>query len=368
MSSPAPELAVRIGQDRPFPLQAELDCAGGELLALVGPSGSGKSTLLRMVAGLSRPARGRIALGRTAWFDAGLGVFLSPQQRRVGYLPQHLGLFPHLSAQANIEAGLGHLARRARAPRARAWLARMHLDGLHRRRPQELSGGQQQRVALARALAREPSVLLLDEPFSAVDRVTREHLWQELAELKRELSCPTLLVTHDLAEALLLADRMCLLEHGRTLQSGPPQEVLARPVSVGAARLLGHDNVFEGTVRGHAPEAGWTWVELGGIRLAAGHRPDLAPGARIHAVLPGEAVRLPGIGGRPLREGPNRLQLHIVQWLPMGDEVRLRATVDGLAAPLALRIGRRLGEALALGPQAQVAAQVEPLRIHLIRD
>ena len=139
------DFALAVRQAAPIPLDAELACQGGELLALVGPSGSGKSTLLRMIAGLERPANGRIHSGTSVWFDSQGGIHQTPQQRHVGYVPQHYGLFPHMSALNNVMAGLAHLPPHARAPRAHEWLERMHLTGLQAHRPAELSGGQQQR-------------------------------------------------------------------------------------------------------------------------------------------------------------------------------------------------------------------------------
>ena len=207
-------LSVRLEQRAPIPLDAGLEVAAGELLALVGPSGSGKTTVLRCIAGLHRPAAGHVRCGDAAWFDAAAGIDLPPQARSVGLVFQNYALFPHLSALENVATALGHLPREARGARASALLDRVHLAGLEARRPAELSGGQQQRVAVARALAREPKVLLLDEPFSAVDQVTRRKLQRELAELRRGLAIPMILVTHDLEEAAMLADRLALLHHG----------------------------------------------------------------------------------------------------------------------------------------------------------
>ena len=201
-------LAVRVVENVPIPLDASFACESGELLALTGPSGSGKSTLLRCIAGLERGARGRIACGDAVWLDSERGLNLVPQQRSVGIVFQQYALFPHLTALRNVEAALGHRPRATRASRARELLASVHLSGLEDRRPSQLSGGQQQRVAMARALARDPQVLLLDEPFAAVDRVTRQKLYRELAELRRTLAMPIVLVTHDLDEAAMLADRI----------------------------------------------------------------------------------------------------------------------------------------------------------------
>jgi molybdate transport system ATP-binding protein len=246
-------LAVRLSQPGPIPLAADFACAPGEILALVGPSGSGKSTILRSIAGLYRPAAGRVAVDGETWLDTGARRDLPAHRRAVGMVFQSYALFPHLTALGNLAAAMNHLAPADRAPRARDLLALVHLAGLEDRRPAELSGGQQQRVAVARALAREPRVLLLDEPFSAVDRSTRQRLYREITELRRVLNMPVVLVTHDLDEAAMLADRMAVLHRGRTLQTGTPVEVTTRPVSAEVARLVDLRNVFEATALDGAP-------------------------------------------------------------------------------------------------------------------
>ncbi len=239
-------LQIDIRQQRPILLEVRFDCQQGELLALVGPSGSGKTSVLRCIAGLHQPG-GRIVCGGEIWLDGELGIALPPQRRRVGFVFQDYALFPHLTVLQNLMLGC-RMSREQAREKARQWLQRVHLSGLERRCPETLSGGQRQRVALARAMMRDPAVILLDEPFSAVDQVTRRRLRLEMAELKRELRLPMVLVTHDLEEAEMLADRMVLIHRGRILQHGAPNEVMHRPVDAEAARLVDIRNVFRGRV------------------------------------------------------------------------------------------------------------------------
>lgn len=224
-------LRVDLKQTGPIPLHAKFSCAPGELLALVGPSGSGKSTILRAIAGLYRPHQGRVSCNGSTWLDTGSRIDTPPHRRSVGFVFQNYALFPHMTALDNVKAALAHRPANERIDRARALLRLVHLEGLESRRPAALSGGQQQRVAVARALARDPGVLLLDEPFSAVDRRTRRGLHRELRELRAAVSMPIVLVTHDLDEAADLADLLCVLDRGETLQIGTASEVLAAPAS-----------------------------------------------------------------------------------------------------------------------------------------
>jgi molybdate transport system ATP-binding protein len=234
----APALTVTLRQAAPMPLDVHLEVGSNELLALVGPSGAGKTTVLRAIAGLHRPTSGLVRANGTTWFSSKEGIFVSPQEREVGLVFQDYALFPHLSALENVVIALGPVDAQ-REKRAQALLARVRLEGVASRRPGVLSGGERQRVALARALARGPRVLLLDEPFSAVDRQTREHLKRELAELRGSLGIPVILVTHDISEALALADTVSVLDHGVTLQTGAPDVVRANPVSAAVADILG---------------------------------------------------------------------------------------------------------------------------------
>lgn len=284
-------LEARLAQRSPFPFEVELACPPGEILALVGPSGSGKTTILRTLAGLLTPAEGYIRCAGQIWLDTRQGTRLTPQARRVGMVFQSYALFPHLTAEENVLEAMPDRRDRSARTRARALLAKLHLAGLELRLPQALSGGQQQRVALARALAREPRALLLDEPFSAVDRTTRESLHAELAALRRELAMPVVLVTHDLDDAVMLSDRMLLINDGRALQAGPPLTLLRRPAGVEAARLLGLRNVFDGEVLAHEPATGLSVLGWQGLSLTIPLCAELAIGTRMQWSVPVDEVR-----------------------------------------------------------------------------
>ncbi|RJF95168.1 ABC transporter ATP-binding protein [Noviherbaspirillum saxi] len=202
-------------------LSIETRIASGSFAALFGPSGAGKTTILRMLAGLARPASGRIVVDDTIWFDSAAGINLPPQKRSIGFLFQDYALFPNLSVRGNIAYALDR--------RDDAWvdelLALTGLTQLAARLPATLSGGQKQRVALARAVARRPRLLLLDEPLSALDMRLRAELQDELAALHRRFGLTTLLVSHDIGEVFKLAQHVMQLEAGRILASGSPAEV-----------------------------------------------------------------------------------------------------------------------------------------------
>lgn len=265
------------------PLDFRADLPKGAITALVGPSGSGKTSILRAVAGLLRLKRARIAMGDEVWDDGRL--HLRARHRPIGFVPQHYGLFPHMTALGNVETALTHLPAKERRAQAEACIALAHVAGLETRYPRELSGGQRQRVALARAIARDPRLLLLDEPFSAVDRSTRKRLYLELRRLHEQLHTTILLVTHDLDEAAQLASHLCLIRHGRLLQQGPTAEVMARPRCEEAARLLDIPNVFEGEIEEGDPAG--PFLLWGPHRLrTTGPRPEETGSRQRWAVLP----------------------------------------------------------------------------------
>jgi molybdate transport system ATP-binding protein len=355
-------LEVRLRQAAPIPLDAALDCAPGELLALVGPSGSGKTTILRAIAGLVHPAQGSVRCNGTAWFDADSGLNLPPQARQVGLVFQNYALFPHLSAQDNVAVALGHLPVGERVARARELLSLVHLAGLEARRPGQLSGGQQQRVALARALARDPKALLLDEPFAAVDQVTRRKLQQELARLRHQLRMPIVLVTHDLEEAMALADRMVILHRGQSLQSGPPQEVITRPANVEVARLVDLRNVFEGEIAADAP-ATLLWRDL---RLELPPNAPVPGGTRICWAIPPAGIVLHRRDRPSQGERENPVSGKIVDFLLLGENTSVTMAVNGtgnqtLTFSIPTHVAARNG--LALGVAIGVSLRAEAIHL-----
>jgi molybdate transport system ATP-binding protein len=251
--------------------------ADSELVVLLGPSGSGKSLTLRAIAGLLRPDRGRIELPQGAVFDSETRVDATPQERNVGYVVQNLALFPHMTVAENIGFAIAAWPRAEREARLRELVELLGLQGLEQRLPRSISGGQQQRTALGRALAARPRVLLLDEPFTALDSPVRAALRREVARLRRQLGLLTLFVTHDLQEAFALGDRIAVYDQGEVLQYGPLAEVFREPASVRVAHLLDARNVFEGRLVAKHEE--FTEIETPWFRARARAEGRLAPNA-----------------------------------------------------------------------------------------
>ncbi|MEO8844162.1 MAG: ATP-binding cassette domain-containing protein [Kofleriaceae bacterium] len=214
--------AVQRGE---FAVDIELRFPPG-ITCVMGRSGSGKSTILSVLAGLALPDRGTIQLGDEVWLDRGRGICIPVHHRRLAYVFQGLALFPHMSALHNVTFGMHETPRAERASKAQALLDRVGVGHLAKRRPRTFSGGEAQRVALARALACSPKLVLLDEPFSALDRELRTQLVTLVRELGRELGVPVVHVTHSIAEARLLADRVVRLDAGRVIAEGKPDDVL----------------------------------------------------------------------------------------------------------------------------------------------
>lgn len=293
-------LARIVLQRGDFRLEATLAVKAGEVLAVLGPNGAGKTTLLRILAGLLAVTEGQISISdeivsEEIWDDAGSGMFVPATERSVGLLFQDYRLFPHLSVLDNVAfAARARGARRGPARReAEHDLDRLGLSDLAGRRPSQLSGGQAQRVALARALAMRPRMLLLDEPLAALDARTRLELRTLLRRQLTAFAGPSIVVTHDPLEALVLADRILVLEAGRIVQEGAPAEVARRPATEYVARLMGL-NLYPGVLVD--PSAGRIELDDGGVLFAVDHGPNDTPvavaGTPMLAVLAPAAIAL----------------------------------------------------------------------------
>ncbi len=220
-----------------FKLDAQWEI-GDELAVLFGYSGAGKSLTLRMIAGLMKPDGGAINLNGNPLYDSAAAIDLPPQARSFGYVFQDLALFPHMTVLENILYGAHGLSRSERVQRARDMMERFMIAGLEKKFPHEISGGQKQRVALARALIRRPDALLLDEPFSALDAPLRKEMQRFLKQIRSEYPIPIVLVTHDLSEASILADKLIIYAGGKVLQVGTPAEILSAPACAEVGHLV----------------------------------------------------------------------------------------------------------------------------------
>jgi molybdenum ABC transporter ATP-binding protein len=313
------EIAVPL---RSFELRLSLEVAS--TVALVGPSGAGKSTVLRAIAGLVRPREGRIASGESVWFDAAHKIDLPPERRRVGLVFQDYALFPHLTVRQNVEY--------ARRSAADEYLDRLGIRHLERAKPGDLSGGERQRVALARALARDPDILLLDEPLSALDPHTKAGVRSELQELLGALRLPTLLVTHDFEDAAALAERVGVIVDGALRQVGTPTELVASPGDPFVASFTGA-NVLRGVAE---QQGGLTRVRLEDGRIVS--TTDDGAGDVVLAVYPWDIVV-------SLAE-PDESALNVIHDTVRGvTELgnRTRVTIGPVSAELTAQSVERLG-------------------------
>lgn len=224
------------GASGEFELDVDLQIAEGELIALFGPSGVGKTTLLRCLAGLDQPEQGSLTVNGEIWLNSAARINLPPQQRRVGYVFQDYALFPNMTVRGNLEFALRQGSAKQRVDEL---LALMDIGELQHRKPDTLSGGQKQRVALARALAAAPRLLLLDEPFSALDAEMRSRLQDEVLKLQRHFGITTIIVSHDVGEVYKLASRVLLMEAGKLLAQGSPDQVFSAGKTSGKFRFTG---------------------------------------------------------------------------------------------------------------------------------
>src|SRR5271170_3131252 len=268
-----------------FTLEADFDASAGFTM-LLGPSGCGKTTLLNCLAGFVRPDAGRIALGARVLFDSSAGVDTPVPQRRLGYVFQNLALFPHMTVEQNVQYGIVNLPADERRARMMAMLESFRIPHLIGRKPAEISGGERQRVALARSLVTNPSMLLLDEPLSALDTASKSKILDDLRQWNTAHGIPVLYVTHSPEEAFAVGERVVVLQSGRILAQGTPQDVLSTPRHETIAQIVGFENVFDATVRSIDEAQGTMICQLGGstarLEVPLGRA---APGAPVRIAI-----------------------------------------------------------------------------------
>jgi molybdate transport system ATP-binding protein len=340
---------------------AHLDVSlpAGTILVLFGPSGSGKTTVVRALAGLERPEQGHITFAGERWLDAGRGVFVEPQQRRIGYVFQESALFPHLSVMENVRYG-------SRPPHLKVGpgpddlLDLLDIRQIAERRPRQLSGGQAQRVALARALAAGPRLLLLDEPFAALDTPARSALRRLLRSSIARLGIPAVLVTHDRTEAIALGDQIAVLADGRIRQVGPVLDVFRRPTDLSVAHSVGVESVIPARVE--RIDNGLVELRVGDVTLRAVETGEESRARDVFACIRAEDVTVER-GASVNASARNHLPGRIVSIESEGAIERL--TLD-CGFPLTALITRHAREELALDVGAPVTAAVKATAIHLV--
>jgi molybdate transport system ATP-binding protein len=330
---------------RDFDLDLAVDVAAGRCLAVAGPSGAGKSTVLRAIAGLLRPQSGRITCGHETWLDTGRGRYVAAEDRGCGLVFQDYALFPHLSAWRNVAYGLRGPRRRERAVEALERFGAAHIADA---RPRELSGGERQRVALARALAPDPRVLLLDEPLAALDARTRADAARELATVLGAAEVPAIVVTHDFAEASVLADEVAVVDAGRVIQRGSAAELAGAPASAFVAGFTGA-SVLPGTARRRADGLTEIALDGGGAIVSV----DELTGAVAAVIHPWDvSLAEPGAIHDDVST-QNRLPAVVTAVTPLGTRARVALA---LPAPLAAEVTMEAIERLALRPGAATLA------------
>ena len=290
------------------------------IVVLFGPSGAGKTLTLRTIAGLFHPQKGTVRINGQTWLDTASGIDLPPQRRQVGYVPQHLGLFPHLTVSQNIAFGLRRIPNAERKKLVDEMLALMQLTEVANRRPACLSGGQQQRVALARALVTHPKILLLDEAFSHLDPVLRRDLGQAVRQIHEQFHLPVMLITHDLDEAYALADRLVVLEEGKVVQTGTQDDIFRHPATLRLAKAVDMRNLFPAAVEKHSPHATQLRWEAGTLHAP---RVSLPPGSRVWVGIRPEDVLFVR-DARPLKHTYNLVDATVVDIHPAGASTVIR--------------------------------------------
>jgi molybdate transport system ATP-binding protein len=334
-----------------FTVEADLRIRGeAPIVVLFGPSGAGKTTVLRCIAGLEPMTGGQVSFNGQSWNG------VPPQQRPVGYVFQDYALFPHLDVESNIGYGLRRISAFDRRQTIEKIASVTHVQDLLRRKPAELSGGQQQRVALARALARKPKLLLMDEPFSALDPATRDSVRSEIVHVLKTLRIPTIVVTHDWVDALALGQEMVVMHRGRVLQTGPPQEVLMRPQQREVASIVGVETVVTG--RAKSRRSGVVLLEIGRAELFAADQ----EGSDFHVCIRGEDVTLEK--GRAEQSSARNHMKGTVRGVSAAG-ILMKVVVD-VGFDLVALVTRQAVEDLSLSTGMEVYAVFKASAVHLI--
>jgi molybdate transport system ATP-binding protein len=302
-----------------FLLDLEFQATAG-VTALFGPSGSGKTLTLDSIAGFVRPDEGRILLDDNILFDGATRVFLTPQQRRCGYVFQNYALFPHMTLRENLMFAVERRPRLERHRRVNEMLERFHLQDAAGRRPHEVSGGQRQRCSIARALIGSPKVLLLDEPAQGLDAPLRTELYTALRQVRADFKTPVVLVTHDLEECFELAEEMIVMRAGRIVQSGPPRKILDQPANADVARLLGHFNLLAGEIRALDPGRNTSRVQIGEFEVDGPYFPGHLKGDRVTVCVRPEQLRAASRNGRLAR---NQIPVDLLRAVEKPQWIRL---------------------------------------------
>jgi molybdate transport system ATP-binding protein len=336
-----------------------------DFVVLFGPSGSGKSVTLQMIAGAIQPDRGRIVINGSVMYDHTQRILLPSQARHVGYVPQHYALFPHLTVEKNIAFGLAKFSRSAQRQRVKELLDLFSLQGLAHRRPRELSGGQQQRVALARALAIQPRLLLLDEPFAALDAPLRASLRQEILQLQERLGLKIVLVSHDHADAFALGQQLIVYNEGRIIQQGARDDIFFRPATRRVAELVGTENILSAQIERTAND--WAWVQWQGRRIIT--KPTSLPaGAPVFlCIRPTQilVVRPDRLEERPRK---NVFTGAIIGETMLAETYTLHVRLDGSQAAydLTLELPGYVYHRLALARGQRIMLELRPEALHVI--
>ena len=375
ISSVKPENEKNLGLDlrirkkirESFELDVAFTLPAG-ITILFGASGAGKTTLLDCVAGLRKPDSGRIGLGNRTFFDSGKGVDLPVRERRIGYVFQDLGLFPHMSVAKNVGFGLGELDHHHRAQRVEKILDGLGILSLGERRPAQLSGGERQRVALARALVTEPSILLLDEPLAALDLAVRMKIAEDLRRSIQYLPVPVLYVTHNRDEVFALGEKLLVIERGQLIAQGTPHQVLSVPRGETVAQLAGFENIFDAQVMSIHEERGTMTCRVGSERFETAQVEletplvRAEPGARLRIGISAGDILLAtsapvGLSARNIL--PGRLLS-----LSQRDAIVISRVDCGVELSVHLTLGAR--DSLALAPGSQVWVIVKTHSCHLL--